>query len=407
MAKDPEFTAIPLGAINPSPRQQSSQQFQGSRSRLTSQDSSHRPALSLAESYSSQRPLHANIQLPPGAQSYPPGVPPIPRDYAQPKSRASSPPTEFNEKPSRFKDIPPLSRESSNWASKRPKGQSPYGQLPAASNSDPNLLFAEGDFGKSQASRGFLNLIASNIIVRWACFIIPITALLWLPGILGVTSFPDATVWDVKLLNWSIWLTILYAGYFGCLGLAMMGPSILKHSIGVIAPELKHHIEYLNRTKRFLALVGWALVNWITFNVIVNQQGNPDKSQGSGRITNQIVRGWFAIFIDCCILLGEKLVIQIIARNFHKTSYEDRISAQKYQIRVLTKLYVNSRDIGRSDTLDGAKGRSASPNASRILKAALSNVKKAAQASATPIGLVASEIAGERVLQRLSSFVIV
>ena len=68
------------------------------------------------------------------------------------------------------------------------------------------------------------------------------------------------------------------------------------------------------------------------------------------------------------------------------------------QIKVLTILYVNSHDIGRSDTLDGA-GRSSSPNPSKIFKSALRGVKKVAQTGATALGTVASEMAGERVLQ--------
>lgn len=32
-------------------------------------------------------------------------------------------------------------------------------------------------------------------------YIIPVLALLWIPGILGVTATPDAKVWDVKLAS--------------------------------------------------------------------------------------------------------------------------------------------------------------------------------------------------------------
>ena len=32
-------------------------------------------------------------------------------------------------------------------------------------------------------------------------YIIPIMALLWIPGILGVTATPDAKVWGVKLVR--------------------------------------------------------------------------------------------------------------------------------------------------------------------------------------------------------------
>ena len=98
----------------------------------------------------------------------------------------------------------------------------------------------------------------------------------------------------------------------------------------------------------------------------------------------------FGILISACILLGEKLLIQVIARNFHKKSYEDRIVVQKQQLRFLTVLYVNSRDIGRTDTLDGAGARSGSPNPSKIFKSALKGVRRVAQTGATALGTVAS-----------------
>lgn len=100
----------------------------------------------------------------------------------------------------------------------------------------------------------------------------------------------------------------------------------------------------------------------------------------------------FGIFISACILLGEKLLIQVIARNFHKKSYEDRIIVQKQQLRQLTILYVNSRDIGRTDTLDGAGAKNGSPNPSKIFKSALKGVRRVAQTGATALGTVASEL---------------
>lgn len=87
--------------------------------------------------------------------------------------------------------------------------QHPYGKLNAASVSDPNLLqFAEGDFGRTRAARIWLSLLQSNIVVRWALFILPLTALLWIPGIVDLTNQNRGyTVFSVRLLFWSIWLT--------------------------------------------------------------------------------------------------------------------------------------------------------------------------------------------------------
>jgi hypothetical protein len=52
-----------------------------------------------------------------------------------------------------------------------------------------------------KASRLYYWLLNRGIVVRWAMYIIPILALLWIPGILGVTATRNAKVWDVKLVS--------------------------------------------------------------------------------------------------------------------------------------------------------------------------------------------------------------
>lgn len=99
------------------------------------------------------------------------------------------------------------------------------------------------------------------------------------------------------------------------------------------------------------------------------------------------------------ILLIEKFIIQIIAYNFHKTSYADRIADNKFAVRALATLYLNSRDIGRRDTLDGRWRDKEKMNATKVLKKGLKSAKKVVQGTSTALGTVASEIIGERVLQ--------
>lgn len=73
-------------------------------------------------------------------------------------------------------------------------------------------------------------LLNVSIITRWILFIVPMLGILWIPGILSLTAYPNANVspnvledsevtlnfikkiWGVKLLWWSIWLTICWAG---------------------------------------------------------------------------------------------------------------------------------------------------------------------------------------------------
>ncbi|GAA5821690.1 hypothetical protein JCM11251_000973 [Rhodosporidiobolus azoricus] len=290
---------------------------------------------------------------------------------------------------------------------------SPYGVLgdsgsstPAfasASSSNANLQFAEGDFippSGNWFSRAFFAILNSHYIVRWIIYIIPILAILWIPGIVQLAAHPDATIWTVPLLWWSIWLSVVWVGWWAAALAARLGPAILTRTIGIVAPELKHYIAYVKAVKFYAGAAGWALANWISFLPLINGRKVGSKSDNT---LNLITKGLFGIFLVLVILLGEKLVIQVIAHNFHKRSYEDRILEQKFQINSLVSLYLNSRDIGRSDTLDGAMSRPRNKrqmsDPTLLVKKALKGARKVAQTATTVIGTVASEIAGERVLQ--------
>lgn len=99
--------------------------------------------------------------------------------------------------PEGYKTPPSFSRASSAWggtvkgnknnnqnAGTTASGNSsPYGPLGGlASKSDPALQFAEGDYAKSKFARFWLMILSKNIVVRWLCFIVPVLALLWIPG---------------------------------------------------------------------------------------------------------------------------------------------------------------------------------------------------------------------------------
>ena len=45
-----------------------------------------------------------------------------------------------------------------------------------------------------QFTKFYYYILNVSVVTRWALFIIPVLALLWIPGILGFTAFPDATV---------------------------------------------------------------------------------------------------------------------------------------------------------------------------------------------------------------------
>ncbi|CCM01460.1 uncharacterized protein FIBRA_03513 [Fibroporia radiculosa] len=288
--------------------------------------------------------------------------------------------------------------------------------------SEAHLVFAEGDLPKNAVSLGvfiacyvdprthmqprkfsrvYNYLINVSIVTRWTLFIVPFLGLLWIPGILGLTSYKNSTIWGVKLIWWSIWLTVVWCGWWGALAATMLLPSVARNTIGVVAVGMRRYIEWLGPLRRYIALFVWTLVVWISFQPLINTRREPNISSGSGTALSTAARIFFALFECAIILLGEKVAIQYIAAKFHERSYAERVADQKFAVRILVNLYRHSSDMPwRSDTLrDGQVDAHAPKKPKKLLKKALQGVKFAATTTTTALGNVASEIAGSSVLQ--------
>ncbi|EMD37930.1 hypothetical protein CERSUDRAFT_49967 [Gelatoporia subvermispora B] len=276
-----------------------------------------------------------------------------------------------------------------------------YAEFDPRNAAESHLAFAEGDGPSNGFSKLYNYLLNVSIVTRWFLFIIPVLGLLWIPGILGFTKYPNATIWAVKLLWWSIWLTVVWCGWWGSLAMAMVLPRLARHTVGLVAVASRRYIEWLAVLYRYVALFAWALTIWISYQPLINTRQESDASSDDVNIVDTVAKLLFAGMLCAAILLFEKFSIQWIAGKFHERSYAERIQAQKFAVRVLTTLYQFSSDIpGRSDTLrDGPVDKRASVNPKWLFKKALKGVRSAATTTTTALGNVASEIAGSSVLQ--------
>jgi small-conductance mechanosensitive channel len=277
--------------------------------------------------------------------------------------------------------------------------QHSYEEFDSRHASEAHLAFADGDIPKDRISRFYNYLLNVSIVTRWIVFIIPVLALLWIPGILNLTTFPNAKLWGIKLLWWSIWFSIVWGGWWAALAASRILPPLARKTVGLVAVGTRRYIDWLEVLHRYVAFTAWSLAMWITFQPLIdNRQG--DTSDRSRNIVDLIAKLLFALFLDAALLLFEKFSIQWIAGKFHERSYAERIADQKFAVRALVVLYRNSTDIpGRSDTLKNSHAKTPSVNASKMLKTALKGVRKVATTTTTALGNVASEIAGSSVLQ--------
>lgn len=269
-----------------------------------------------------------------------------------------------------------------------------YGGQPQTFDVDPDLV------KRSKTVRLYQWLVNVSILTRWILFIVPVLGVIWIPGILGITAYPDATVLRVKLIWWSIWLSVVWGGWWAALFVTRMLPVFLRYTIGVVAIGLRKYIDWLGALHRYIAFLAWAIAVNVSFLPLI-RSNQLDPQTSSNKSTLDLMQHLiFAALICAAVLLGEKLAIQVIAQNFHERSYAERIEDQKKAIRILVTLYKNSSELpDRSDTLRDPQASAANAPARKFFKNAIRGVREAAQTTTTVLGNVASEIAGTSVLQ--------
>lgn len=111
--------------------------------------------------------------------------------------------------------------------------------------SQAHLQFAEGDIPKNRLSRFYNYLLNLSIVTRWFLYIVPVLAILWIPGIVQLTAVPTANIWSVILEWWSIWFSVCWVGWWVALAVALALPVVLRNTLGVVAVGLRRYIDWL------------------------------------------------------------------------------------------------------------------------------------------------------------------
>ncbi|KAI0280986.1 Mechanosensitive ion channel-domain-containing protein [Russula aff. rugulosa BPL654] len=273
-----------------------------------------------------------------------------------------------------------------------------YEHFDSRNASEQHLVFADGDLPNTKFVRFYQFLLSASIVTRWTLFIIPVLGIVWIPGIIGLTASPRGEIWGVRLIWWSIWLSVAWGGWWASLAGAMILPSIARHTIGVVAVGARRYIDWLGALRRYIALVAWTAAIWIAWNPLIGSRQDPNTSPKSKSIISFVAKFLFGIYLCAALLLFEKFSIQWIAGKFHERSYAERIAEQKFAVKTLTTLYRHSSDLHESHN-HPYNEKQPLINPKRIVKQAIRGVRFAATTTTTALGNVASEIAGSSVLQ--------
>ncbi|KAJ7901846.1 Mechanosensitive ion channel-domain-containing protein [Mycena olivaceomarginata] len=354
--------------------------------------------------------LHPDSPLehpePPRGHTYPPGVDPMAIPMSNLSASASRTDASRYDPERGPGPKPELRHASGSWdmLAGLKKMEHSYEEFdPARNATEPHLAFAEGDLPDNKASKLYNYLLNVSIVSRWILFILPVMAIIWIPGIIVLTTsetsnpkLHNATVWSVGLKWWSIWLSVCWGGWWTALAASMILPRIVRRTVGVIAVGTRRYLDWLQVLHRYVAIFLWTVAVFVTYNPLINSQ-QLSASSNAIKIIDLGNKLFFAFLLCAGILLFEKFSIQWIAGKFHERSYSERIADQKFAVKSIVTLYRNSKNIGRPDAMQSDTASVMNPK--NFLRRAFKGVRDVATTTTTAFGNVASEITGTSVLQ--------
>jgi hypothetical protein len=209
-----------------------------------------------------------------------------------------------------------------------------------------------------------------------------------------------------------MWVEIVWGSLWASKILAKLCPFCFKHLIGVVSAETAKYATIISALEVPITLLGWSFVSFITFIPIMTR--NPTQRA----LSDTTPKGWedtlrqilAALTIIALVYLIQKALIQFVAVNFHKVSYEERITKNKHATRILARLYEHSRALFPSFTRDfhsddailaaHAHNRPASGTMTPTMK----NVRKVVNRATSAFGAAAQEITGKQIFQTTSPY---
>ncbi|KAI9750780.1 MAG: hypothetical protein M1815_001591 [Lichina confinis] len=269
---------------------------------------------------------------------------------------------------------------------------------------EKNKKYAPPENPSTKVARIFKRVHRSTFLVRYFFYITPVVALILVPLLLGLLVFPRATVGGVRLFWFSIWLEIVWLTLWA----GRIVSKCLPYPIGLVSSLFTNNSKKWRDLGEQLEVPATIFLWWLAIQVSFlptmrnhHLDGNKETKNWQ-RTMNKVIT---AVFVGTTLNFVEKLIIQLIAMDFHLRTYSHRIDTVKFQIGVLRKLYQYSKaQIAMDDSdfeehdVDGGPG-SGTQTPMRYLARAKENARGAFSKVGDVAGKVAQDFTGRRVSQ--------
>ena len=222
------------------------------------------------------------------------------------------------------------------------------------------------------------------------------TVLLLIPLLVGVLlpQAQKACVGGVELVWFSVWLQIVWLTLWG----GRVAAKIIPWPLGVISSLFTNNPKKWRDLGKALevpvTVFFWVLAIEISFLPTMNNHhcdGNKSTLPWEDTMNSIII----SLFVGVILNLIVKLILQLVAINFHLRTFDDRIEVNKFQIRCLEKLYTYSKKMIAMEDSEFEDRPSGPASGARTPAMYVEKAQKVAQHAFAKVGDVTGAVAGD------------
>ncbi|KAL1591913.1 hypothetical protein SLS60_011505 [Paraconiothyrium brasiliense] len=192
----------------------------------------------------------------------------------------------------------------------------------------------------------YMKILNFSIVTRYMIYVAPLALILAIPIILAATGVISKKAriggkdHGAEPRLFFIWIEIIWLSFWACKIVAHFLPRVFEFLVGVVSPGIKKYVQLLAALEKPLSFVFWMIVNQVTYQVlIVQRRSGDDEPNWMSKVGSVLL----ALLVCTCIILAERVLIQLISISYHRKQFDQKIKDSKHNIYLLGVMYDASR----------------------------------------------------------------
>ncbi|EEB06947.2 MS ion channel protein 2 [Schizosaccharomyces japonicus yFS275] len=236
----------------------------------------------------------------------------------------------------------------------------------AASATDEKINNANTDLRRlTTMGRFYKRFSQYPTVCRWFVYWLPLALIFMIPMAIGGSSAGrNARLGHVRILWIFMWVEVAWTGYWISLLCATLLPKFVVFFFGIISVSAVKYTTVLSAVRIPLSFVFSSIINLCTFPSIMIHKTDPASFANTTTATTTTITAkptatsssssfsnldtshskiLGATLIAAVVLLLEKIILHLIAFNYHRIQYQYRIADNKSQISALMHMLEASK----------------------------------------------------------------